>query len=79
MLQHRSNVEIIGQITGGGGGDVITQELPNGWVAAITINYFLDTEGNHIENGVEPDLEIENTLEEIENGIDAILQEAIDR
>ena len=79
MLQYTNNVEIIGQITGGGGGDVITQELPNGWVAAVTINFFLDAEGVQIENGVIPDIELENTFDEIENGIDAILEEAINR
>lgn len=77
MLQYRDNVKIIGESTGGGGGDVISNELPNGWVVAVTVNFFLDAMGNHIENGVMPDVTIINTADEIASGIDSVLEEAI--
>ena len=79
MWQHSDNVTIIGQTTGGGGGDVTSLELPNGWVVAVTVNFFLDAMGNHIENGVLADIEIENTIDQIDAGIDSILEEAINR
>jgi len=79
MLQHRDNVKIIGETTGGGGGDVVSYELPNGWVVAVTVNFFLDAMGTHIENGVEPDISVINTIDNIAVGIDDILVEAINQ
>ncbi len=79
MLQHQENVQIIGEITGGGGGDAISLELPNNWVVAVTINYFLDALGVHIEDGVIPDIFITNSMVPPDSGIDRILEEAIKR
>ncbi|MCE2732021.1 MAG: S41 family peptidase [Flammeovirgaceae bacterium] len=77
MMEALPNVIHIGQITGGGGGGFLPYELPNGWVVGITNNYFLDVKGKHIELGVTPDILVENTPEDFEEGRDRMLEAAI--
>lgn len=77
MTKALPNVTQVGQITGGGGGGPLPYELPNGWVIGITNNYFLDIHGQHIELGVEPEIEVINTHEDYVNGTDRMLETAI--
>ncbi len=77
MMQALPNVTQMGQITGGGGGGVRPFELPNGWVLGVTANYFLDVQGNHIEEGVSPDVKIENTPQDFAAKKDRMLEAAI--
>lgn len=78
MVKYIDNINVIGQITGGGGGGGQSFELPNGWVVRIPHHYFLDAKMNHIELGVEPDVEIENTELDIMNQRDLMLEMAIE-
>jgi C-terminal processing protease CtpA/Prc len=77
MMNNLPNVKLIGQITGGGGGAAADFELPNGWTVGMTSNFFLDNKNNHIENGVKPTIEIENSLTDITNQQDKMLEKAI--
>lgn len=78
MMHNLSNVKLIGQKTGGGGGAAADFELPNGWVVGITSNFFLDSKNNHIENGVSPSIDIENSSADIIAQQDKMLEKAIE-
>jgi hypothetical protein len=79
MMANLPNVQLIGQITGGGGGGELPFELPNGWVVSVSCNYFTDSKGKHIENGVEPTIPINNTAEDVRQGRDRMLEMAVAR
>ena len=79
FMKEVPNATLIGGITGGGGGQPCTFYLPNGW--AITMSgqrMSLDVNKVHIEGGVEPDIYVTITEENIENKVDAILEKAIE-
>lgn len=79
MVNNFPKIQLIGQITGGGGGGTAAYEMPNGWVVWITSNYFQDNKNNHIENGVIPNILIENTTSDISNQTDKMLEKAIEK
>lgn len=70
-------VTLIGALTGGGGGMPMTQELPNGWSVRYSASQLYNPQGESIENGVAPDIEVHCTPEELAAGKDAILDTAI--
>jgi len=74
MCKNLSNFTLVGQITGGGGGGNAGYELSNGWLLSISVSDFVDADGRSIELGVEPDVFIENTKEDIEEGRDRMLE-----
>ena len=77
-LKHAKNVTQIGGITGGGGGMPMTHFLPNGWIVYFPGNVLFDVNKEHIECGIEPDIEVNCTKEEFEAGKDAIIEAAIE-
>ncbi len=77
-VKHAPNVVVIGGITGGGGGMPLSQELPNGWMIRFSAVPMFDSEMKHTEFGVEPDIEVHISEENIENGEDAIIDKAIE-
>lgn len=77
MFKGLSQVTLVGQVTGGGGGGNSGFQLSNGWLVAVSVSDFIDKEEKTIENGVEPDIAIENTAEDIANGKDAMLERAL--
>ena len=76
-LKHAKNVTQIGGITGGGGGMPMTNYLPNGWILYFPGNVLFDVNKQHIEGGIEPDIEVTCTDEEFDQGKDAIIEAAI--
>lgn len=64
---------IIGGKSGGGGGMPMSYELPNSWLIRFSSVKMTDTDYKSIEDGIEPDIEINNTTE----GTDSILEYAI--
>lgn len=77
VLQELPNVTLIGQTTGPGSGLELPYELPNGWTVAVASNYFLPANGRHIEDGIKPDIEINNTALDLQNKRDRMLERAI--
>lgn len=73
------NVTLIGGKTGGGGGQPCTYYLPNGWAVTMSAQRLtLDVDKKHIEPGVEPDIYVTITEEDIMNKVDSILEKAIE-
>ena len=76
MVKGIDNVQVFGQVTGGGGGGNYGHQLSNSWLLAVSASDFVDKEGQSIELGVEPDIEIINSEADIEAGKDIILKRA---
>ena len=74
MIKGLPNVKLIGQTTGGGAGGNLAYQLSNGWIVTVSVSDFIDKEGHSIEEGVEPDLYINNTAEGLVEGHDAMLE-----
>lgn len=79
VMKGLPNVRIVGAKTGGGGGLPFSSEMPNGWSVRFSACPILDSEGNVIENGIEPTpgCEVNAPDEELAEGHDAILEFAI--
>ncbi len=77
MCKGLDRFTLVGQITGGGGGGASSFELSNGWVLTVSVSDYLDKEGQTIESGVVPDIEVINTQSEIENDIDRVMEEVL--
>ena len=73
------NVTIVGDTTGGGAGNPIMRELPNGWVYRIPrwIAYTPDME-SYEGIGLAPDINVDITFNDAKNGRDTILDKAIE-
>ena len=78
MCKGLSNFTLVGQITGGGGGGNADYELSNGWIVAVSVSDFLDKDGRTIELGVAPDVEVENSAEDISNEMDKMLEKVLE-
>lgn len=78
MFKEVPGVNIVGQITGGGGGGNYGYQLSNEWIIAVSASDFLNTDMQSIEGGVVPDVHVENTEEGIERGIDQMLEKSIE-
>lgn len=73
------NATLVGGITGGGGGLPCTYYLPNGWAVTMSAQRMsLDVNKVHIERGIEPDINVTITEEDINNKVDSILERAIE-
>ena len=71
------NVRIIGDRTGGGGGAPVGWELPNGWYFNFSSSITWLPDGFIIEDGVEPDIKVEMSVENAAQGVDDILESAL--
>lgn len=67
---------IIGDTTGGGGGMPFSSELPNGWSIRFSASPRLNTDMEHIEFGVFPDIEVMMKDEDKEKGLDTLIETA---
>jgi hypothetical protein len=73
------NVTVIGGRSGGGGGSPTSFYLPNGWTIVMSAHRLsLDVDKQHIEPGVEPDIYVTITEEDIANKVDSIVEKAIE-
>ena len=71
------NILVMGDRTGGGGGLPINRELPNGWSYRFSSTVTTTPAGENIELGVEPDVYVDITEEDIREGRDTILETAL--
>ena len=70
------NVTIMGDRTGGGGGLPFTSELPNGWSVRFSACPNFDAQMNHIEFGIDPDIFVELTSQDLSDGKDTMIETA---
>ncbi len=70
-------VVTIGDRTGGGSGFPFSSELPNGWGVRFSAGPMLDTKMQHTEFGIDPDIRVDMTAEDISKGKDTIIEAGI--
>jgi hypothetical protein len=74
-LSPLDQVVFIGQRSGGGSGSVADGYLANGWYWSLSVSEFFDSEGRHLDDGVEPDIAVSLNLNDQTK--DEILERAI--
>jgi carboxyl-terminal processing protease len=78
-MQVLPNVTVVGDTTGGGVGNAIFRELPNGWSYRLSTEMEADAQGRIIEGvGVYPDIMVRTTVADSANGIDRMMETAIE-
>lgn len=78
VLAKEPHVKLIGSSTGGYLSDAFTYRLPNGIVASLSNQQYLDLDFQLLEDqGIHPKHTLSNSLEELETGKDAVLERAI--
>ena len=75
-MRYMPNVTILGDRTGGGGGLAFTSELPNGWSVRFSASPHLDASRKHIEFGIDPDIHMDLTTDDMIQGIDTMIEAA---
>ena len=70
-------VTTLGDKTGGGSGLPFSSELPNGWSVRFSACPILDVDKQHTEFGIEPDIPVSMTSEDISNGYDTLIEAAL--
>lgn len=70
-------VTVIGDKTGGGGGLPMSSELPNGWSVRYSSTQTFDAEGQHIEEGIEPDYYVALDEAQSPRGVDTMVEYAV--
>ena len=76
MIKAMEKVTLMGDTTGGGGGAPMSSELPNGWLVRFSSAPSYDSDMNHIEMGVAPDIRIDMKDEDILAGKDTYVEAA---
>ena len=74
LLPH---VTIMGDRTGGGSGLPFNSELPNGWSVRFSASPMLDVNKQDTEHGIEPDIKVSLTSDDLLKGKDTLIEEAI--
>lgn len=77
-LKHAPNVTQVGGRSGGGGGMPCNYYLPNGWILIMPSNVLYDADIQHIENGIEPDVEVHISVDDEITKKDTIIEKAIE-
>ncbi len=72
------NVVQVGDTTGGGLGSPAGFELPNGWGYRFSVSRTLTPDGQNFENGVPPDITVWMDPQNELNGVDDIMEKAIE-
>lgn len=75
-LETNSDVQIIGDKTGGGAGMPFSSELPNGWGVRFSACPMYDANKQSTEFGVEPDKKVDITPSDYQRFVDTILESA---
>ena len=76
IMRTLPRVTIVGDRTGGGSGLPFSSELPNGWSVRFSACPSFDTEMQHTEFGIDPDVPVAMTNEDRAQGIDTIIETA---
>jgi hypothetical protein len=75
MMDPLEHVTTLGQITGGGTGEIIDGYLSNGWKYQLSTSNLVDARGRPTDNGIEPDIPVVWNPED--TATDAIIERAI--
>jgi hypothetical protein len=76
MMRELPHVAILGDRTGGGSGMPLNSTLPNGWNVRFSACPILDAQGLHTEFGIEPDVRVNITSEDWNQGRDTMIESA---
>lgn len=76
MMRELPHVTILGDKTGGGSGMPLSNTLPNGWNIRFSACPILDAQGNHTEFGIEPDVKVDISSEDWNQGRDTMIEKA---
>lgn len=76
MMKILPNVTVLGDKTGGGSGLPFSAELLNSWSVRFSASPILNASKEHIEFGIEPDVKVDMTYEDIVKNKDTIIEEA---
>ena len=76
-MKYAPNCLILGDKTGGGSGLPFSSELPNGWTVRFSACPILNAEKEQIEFGINPDIPVELTKEDLLKGKDTLIERAI--
>lgn len=71
-------VTVMGDTTGGGGGGPTFTELANGWSLRVSATQLFTMDGLNVEAGVPPDLRVDLDPADEANGVDTILELALE-
>ena len=75
MLYSLDNTTTIGQIFGGGTGEIIDGFLSNGWRYNLSTSNFIDNQGRPTDNGIDADIPM--IINPADTATDAIIERAI--
>ncbi|WP_129594912.1 S41 family peptidase [Seramator thermalis] len=76
IMKYAPQVTVVGDKTGGGSGLPFSSELPNGWSVRFSASPMFNAEKQHIEFGVDPDLEVMMSEADANKKIDTIIETA---
>lgn len=76
LMKELPYVMILGDKTGGGSGLPMNNTLPNGWNVRLSACPTLDARGEQTEFGIEPDMRVDITSRDWDNGKDTIIEAA---
>lgn len=76
QMKNLPGVTIMGDRTGGGSGMPFTSELPNGWTLRFSASPHFNAQMEHIENGIDPDIKIDMTDEDMMKNKDTLIEAA---
>lgn len=76
LMRELPYVTVMGDKTGGGSGMPFTTTLPNGWSVRFSACPTLDAQGKDTEFGIDPDIPVQITSEDWNNGRDTMIESA---
>jgi len=76
MMHALPHVKLVGDKTGGGSGMPMSSSLPNGWTVRFSACPMYDKNKQHTEFGIEPDIYIQLKSNDVQKGIDTIIEAA---
>lgn len=79
VMRMLPEVTTLGDRTGGGSGLPFSSELPNGWSIRFSACPVLDANKQNTEFGIDPDVAVSITSEDIQKGRDTLIDAAIER
>lgn len=75
-MTYAPNVTIMGDKTGGGSGLPFSSELPNGWSVRFSSSPMVNANKEHIEFGIEPDVQVGMSKSDMARGVDTMIETA---